>query len=60
MVKRKKKSKKKLYQRKFRLDIRKRFFTEWSVTGPGYRKVLMASSLSDFKEHLPNALNHMV
>jgi len=41
----------KLHQGKFRLDIRKRFFTERVVTEP---------RLPEFKKHLDNALSHMV
>ena len=52
----------KLCQGKFRLDIRKRFFTERTV---GHwnrlpREVVTAPSLSEFIEHLDNALSHMV
>lgn len=52
----------KLHQAKFSLDIRKRLFTK-RVVGHWNRlprKVLMATSLSDFKEHLDDALSHMV
>ena len=52
----------KLHQGKFRLDIRKRNFTE-RVVGHWNglpRKVVMASSLAQFKEHLDDALSHMV
>ena len=52
----------KLHQGKFRLDIRKRFFTE-RVVGHWNRlprELLMAPSLSEFKEHLDDALSHMV
>jgi len=51
-----------LHQGKFRLDIRKRFFTE-RVVGHWNRllsEVVMAPNLSEFKEHLDNALSHMV
>jgi len=52
----------KLHQGKFRLDIRKRFFTErmvghWNRLS---REVIVASSVSEFKEHLDNGLGHMV
>ena len=52
----------KLRQGKFRLDIRKRFFTErvvahWSRLP---REVVTAPSLSEFKERLDCALSHMV
>jgi len=51
----------KLHQGKFRLDIRKRFFTERMV---GHwnrlpRDVVMAPSLSEFHKHLDNALSHI-
>jgi len=49
-------------QVKFRLDIRKRFFAE-RVVGHWERlsrEVVMAPSLSEFKECLDNALSHMV
>ena len=52
----------KLCQGKFRLDIRKRFFTE-RVVGHWnrlLREVVMAPSLSEFKERLDKALSHMV
>jgi len=52
----------KLHQRKFGLDIRKRFFIE-SVACHWHRlprEVVMAPSLSEFKEHLDNALSCMV
>jgi len=52
----------KLHRGKFRLDVRKRFFTEkvvshWSRLP---REVVMAPSLSEFKEHPDNVLSHMV
>ncbi|KAK4811071.1 hypothetical protein QYF61_016357 [Mycteria americana] len=52
----------KLRQGKFRLDIRKRFFTERMV---GHwnrlpRQVVMAPSLSEFKERLDDTLSHML
>ena len=52
----------KLRQGKFRLDVRKRFFTE-RVLGPCNRlprEVPTAPSLSEFKERLDDALSHMV
>ncbi|KAK4831993.1 hypothetical protein QYF61_020376 [Mycteria americana] len=52
----------KLHQGKFRLDIRKRFFTE-RVVGLWNRlprEVVTAPSLSEFKEHRDDALSHMV
>ncbi|KAK4806776.1 hypothetical protein QYF61_005572 [Mycteria americana] len=51
----------KLHQGKFRLDIRKRFFTE-RVVGHWNRlprAVVTAPSLSEFKERLDDALSHM-
>ena len=55
-------SRMKLRQGKFRLDIRKRFFTgrvvgHWNRLP---REVVTAPSLSEFKEHLDDALSHMV
>ncbi|KFV55389.1 hypothetical protein N328_08460, partial [Gavia stellata] len=52
----------KLCQRRFRLDIRKHFFTErvvkqWSRLP---REAVDAPSLSVFKRHLDNALNNML
>ncbi|KFO60899.1 hypothetical protein N302_13306, partial [Corvus brachyrhynchos] len=52
----------KLCQGRFRLDIRKRFFTQ-RVVGHWNRlprEVVTAPSLTDFKEHLDNILEHMV
>jgi len=52
----------KLHQGKFRLDIRKRFFTE-TVVGHWerlLREVVTAPSLSEFKQHLDNTLCHMI
>ena len=48
-----------LCQGKFRLDIRKRFFTERMV-GHWNRLPREAPSLSEFKEHLDDALSHMI
>ncbi|GAB0210079.1 hypothetical protein GRJ2_003473700 [Grus japonensis] len=52
----------KLHQGKFRSDIRKRFFTERVVSHWNRvpREVVMAPSLSDFKEHLDDTLSHMI
>jgi len=52
----------KLHHGKFRWDIRKRFFTErvighWNRL---LRELVTAPSLSEFKEHLDNALSHTV
>jgi len=52
----------KLHQAKFRLDIRKRFFTE-TVVSPWTRLsrgVVMGPILPKFKEHLDDTLSHMV
>ena len=52
----------KLHKRKFTLGIRKRFFMEKVVSHWNRlpRAVVMAPSLSELKEHLDNALSHMV
>ena len=52
----------KLRQGKFRVDIRKRFFTERVVSHWNRlpREVFMAPGLSEFKESLDDALSHMV
>ena len=52
----------KLQQGRFRLDIRKRFFTERAVAHWNRlpREVATAPSLSEFKRHLDCALSHMV
>ena len=52
----------KLHQGRFRLDIRKHFFTKkvvkhWSRLP---REVVDAPSLSVFKRHLDNTLNNML
>ena len=52
----------KLCQAKFRFGIRKKFFTE-RVVGHWNRlprEVVMAPSQSEFKEHLDDALSHVV
>lgn len=51
-----------MHQGKFRLDIRKVFFTG-RVLGPQHRlarEVVAAPSLTEFKEHLHDALSHTV
>ncbi|KFW11355.1 hypothetical protein N327_12217, partial [Fulmarus glacialis] len=52
----------KLRQGKFRLDIRKRFFTKRVVSHWNRlpREAVTAPSLSEFKERLDDALSHMV
>ncbi|KFZ51640.1 hypothetical protein N321_08014, partial [Antrostomus carolinensis] len=52
----------KMPQSKFRLDIRKRFFTQrvvehWNSLP---REAVRAPSLTIFKKHLGNVLRHMV
>jgi len=52
----------KLHQWNFRPDIRKRFFTKM-VAGHWNRlpwNVVMAPSLSEFKEHLDDTLSHTI
>lgn len=52
----------KLWERKFRLYVKKRFFSE-RVIGHWNRlpkEAVMTPGLSEFKEHLDNALGHMV
>lgn len=51
-----------LYQGKFRLDMRKRFFTE-KVAGHSKklcREVVVAQCLTDYKEHLDYILSYMM
>ena len=52
----------KLHQGKFRLDIRKKFFTERVVSHWNrlLREAVTAPSLSEFRECLDNILSHMV
>ena len=52
----------KLHQGRFRLDIRKHFFTKKVVKHWNRlpREVVDAPSLSVFKRHLGNALNNML
>lgn len=52
----------KLFQEKFRLNIRKHFFTARVVKHWGRipSEVVDAISLSLFKKHLDNALNNML
>ena len=52
----------KLHQGRFRLDIRKHFFTESVVKhwNRHPREVVDAPSLSVFKRHLDNTLNNML
>lgn len=52
----------KMHQRKFRLDIKRRFFTEKAV---GHwkrvpREMVAAPSPSEFQEDLEDAFGHMV
>ncbi|KFO55386.1 hypothetical protein N302_14139, partial [Corvus brachyrhynchos] len=52
----------KLFQGRFMLDIRKKFFTQrvvehWNRLS---REVVTAPSLTEFKKHLDNALRHIV
>lgn len=51
-----------VHQGKFRLDLRKVFFTE-RVVGPWHRlarEVVAAPSLTEVKEHLCDVLSHTV
>ena len=52
----------KLCQGKFRLDIRKRFFTERVVGHCNRlpREVVTAPNLSELKEHLDDTFSHMI
>jgi len=52
----------KLCQEKFRLDIRRKFFSERVVSHRNRlpREAVMTPSLSELKEHLDDALSHMV
>lgn len=52
----------KLHQKRFRVNVRKHFFSErvvkhWNRLS---RKVVEAPSLSAFKRHLDNALNNVL
>ncbi|KAJ7407917.1 hypothetical protein BTVI_61477 [Pitangus sulphuratus] len=52
----------KLFQGRFRLDIRQEFFTQrvaghWNRLS---REVVTAPSLTEFKKHLDNTLRHMM
>ncbi|KFZ59909.1 hypothetical protein N338_02302, partial [Podiceps cristatus] len=51
-----------VHQGRFRLDVRKRFFTQ-RVVEPWNRlprEAVTAPSLAAFKKHLDNTLRHMV
>jgi len=52
----------KLHQGRFRLDIRKHFFTQRTVKHWNRltREVVSVPSLSMFKRHLDNALNNLL
>lgn len=52
----------KLYQREFSMGIRKRFFTKKLLSHWNWlpRNVVVASSLSEFKEHPNDALSPVV
>lgn len=45
---------------KFRLDINEKFFTQRMVRARLPREVVMASRLSELKEHLNNTLSQVV